>query len=236
MTLNNYLNKRILLVDDDTIIVTLIESVMKKAGYSDVIKAHSGHDAITKAKEDKPDLIVLDVMLPDLDGFEICKQIRENSMVPIIFCSAKSDESDKLISYALGGDEYITKPFNPKELLAKISAILKRQIYYENRRSSDSSYSFGAYTIDFEKQMLLLNDEEVVMTAKEYMLLEYLVINRNITLSKNILLNRVWNTDYLGSDNTVMVHIHNLRERIEADPSNPQFIRTVKGRGYIFVG
>lgn len=236
MTPNNYLNKKILLVDDDKSIVTLVETILHKEGYNNVLKAYTGQEAVIKAKDNNPDIIVLDVMLPDFDGYEICKQIREKSMVPIIFLSAKSEETDKLISYALGGDEYITKPFSPKELLAKISAMLKRQSYYENRNDSDKVYSFGCLSLDFEKKMLLKDGVEVVLTAKEYMLLEYLIINRNITQSKDKLLSHVWNMDYQGYENTVMVHVHNLREKIELDPSNPQFIRTVKGRGYIFVG
>ena len=236
MTPNGYLSKKILLVDDDESIISLIETVLNKEGYTRIFKAGSGKEAIIKVNEDEPDLIVLDVMLPDFDGYEICKQIRDKSMVPIIFLSAKSDESDKLISYAMGGDEYITKPFSPKVLLAKISAMLKRQSYYDDKSANDNRYVFGRFALDFEKKLLFKDGEEVFLTAKEYSLLEYLIINRNITLSKDKLLSSVWNMDYQGYDNTVMVHIHNLREKIEEDPSDPKFIRTVKGRGYIFVG
>lgn len=236
MTPNGYLNKKILLVDDDESISSLIETVLNKEGYSKVFKAFSGKEAIQSIDGIGPDLIVLDVMLPDFDGYEICRKIREKSMVPIIFLSARSDESDKLISYAMGGDEYITKPFSPKELLAKITAMLKRQSYYDDKGANDKRYSFGSFVLDFEKKLLFKDGKEVILTAKEYSLLEYLIINRNITLSKDKLLSSVWNMDYQGYDNTVMVHIHNLREKIEEDPSDPRFIRTVKGRGYIFAG
>ncbi|MCQ2472644.1 MAG: response regulator transcription factor [Saccharofermentans sp.] len=236
MVVNSYFNKNILLVDDDESILTLIETILRKEGYGNISKAHSGQEAISLAQKESSDLIILDIMLPDFDGFEICKQIRTDSMVPIVFLSAKSDESDKLISYALGGDAYITKPFSPKELIAKITAILKRQSYYENEYEKGSVYTFGDFTLDFSKRMLFKLDEEVILTTKEYLLLEYLIENRNITLSKDKLLSSVWNMDYQGYDNTVMVHIHNLREKIEEDSSNPQFIKTVKGRGYIFVG
>ena len=236
MTPNGYLNKKILLVDDDESIISLIETVLNKEGYSKVFKAFSGKEAIQSIDGIGPDLIVLDVMLPDFDGYEICRKIRERSMVPIIFLSARSDESDKLISYAMGGDEYITKPFSPKELLAKITAMLKRQSYYDDKGANDKRYSFGSFVLDFEKKLLFKDGKEVILTAKEYSLLEYLIINRNITLSKDKLLSSVWNMDYQGYDNTVMVHIHNLREKIEEDPSDPRFIRTVKGRGYIFAG
>ena len=236
MTPNGYLNKKILLVDDDESIISLIETVLNKEGYSKVFKAGSGKEALQSIDGIRPDLIVLDVMLPDFDGYEICRKIRERSMVPIIFLSARSDESDKLISYAMGGDEYITKPFSPKELLAKITAMLKRQSYYDDKGANDKRYSFGSFVLDFEKKLLFKDGKEVILTAKEYSLLEYLIINRNITLSKDKLLSSVWNMDYQGYDNTVMVHIHNLREKIEEDPSDPRFIRTVKGRGYMFVG
>ena len=236
MTPNGYLNKKILLVDDDESIISLIETVLNKEGYSKVFKAYSGKEALQSIDGIGPDLIVLDVMLPDFDGYEICRKIRERSMVPIIFLSARSDESDKLISYAMGGDEYITKPFSPKELLAKITAMLKRQSYYDDKGANDKRYSFGSFVLDFEKKLLFKDGKEVILTAKEYSLLEYLIINRNITLSKDKLLSSVWNMDYQGYDNTVMVHIHNLREKIEEDPSEPRYIRTVKGRGYIFAG
>lgn len=236
MTPNGYLSKKILLVDDDESIISLINTVLHKEGYSRIYTAGSGKEAIKMVNETEPDLIVLDVMLPDFDGYEICRQIRDKSMVPIIFLSAKSDESDKLISYAMGGDEYITKPFSPKMLLAKISAMLKRQSYYDDKGSNDNRYVFGSFALDFEKKLLFKDGEEVFLTAKEYALLEFLIINRNITLSKDKLLSSVWDMDYQGYDNTVMVHIHNLREKIEDDPSDPKFIRTVKGRGYIFVG
>ena len=236
MTPNGYLSKKILLVDDDESIISLIDTVLHKEGYSRIYTAGSGKEAIQMVNETEPDLIVLDVMLPDFDGYEICRQIRDKSMVPIIFLSAKSDESDKLISYAMGGDEYITKPFSPKMLLAKISAMLKRQSYYDDKGANDNRYVFGSFALDFEKKLLFKDGEEVSLTAKEYALLEFLIINRNITLSKDKLLSSVWDMDYQGYDNTVMVHIHNLREKIEDDPSDPKFIRTVKGRGYIFVG
>ena len=236
MTPNGYLNKKILLVDDDESISSLIETVLNKEGYSKVFKAFSGKEAIQSIDGIGPDLIVLDVMLPDFDGYEICRKIRERSMVPIIFLSARSDESDKLISYAMGGDEYITKPFSPKELLAKITAMLKRQSYYDDKGANDNRYSFGSFVLDFEKKLLFKDGKEVILTTKDYLLLEYMIITRNITLSKDKLLSSVWNMDYQGYDNTVMVHIHNLREKIEEDPSEPRYIRTVKGRGYIFAG
>lgn len=229
-------DKKILLVDDDEGILLMIETVLRKEGYTNIYKALCGQAAIKAVQSVLPDLIVLDVMLPDLDGYEVCKNIRLQSMVPILFLSAKSDEVDKLLSYAMGGDEYITKPFRTKELLAKIKAILVRQQYYESRLQEKKTYSFGNFVLDMDKMMLLCDGCNVPLTAKEYALLEYLIINRNVTISKEKILENVWNVDYDGYDNTVMVHIRHLREKIENNPSNPVYIKTVKGRGYVFEG
>ncbi len=234
LTGGNY-SKKILVVDDDESILLMIETVLKKEGYTNIQKASNAKSAVDMTKQAIPDLIILDVMLPDLDGYAVCKEIRTYSMVPIIFLSARSDESDKLISYALGGDEYMTKPFSPKELVAKISAMLTRQEYYEKHTEKSRKYEFGEYLLDTSRKLLLKNGRNIEITAKEYKLLEYFLENKNITLSKEKLLNNVWEMDYDGYENTVMVHIRHLREKIEEDPSNPVYLKTVKGRGYIFV-
>ncbi|MGN0485380.1 MAG: response regulator transcription factor [Lachnospiraceae bacterium] len=227
-------DKKILIVDDDESILLMIETVLRKEGYKNIYKASCGEDAIKSAYTVSPDLILLDVMLPDMDGYEVCKNIRLQSMTPILFISAKSDEVDKLLSYAMGGDEYITKPFSPKELIAKIKAVLVRQQYYENKMQEKKTYSFGRFVLDMNKMILLCDGHSVPLTAKEYALLEYLIQNKNITMSKEKILENVWNVDYDGYDNTVMVHIRHLREKIEDDPSNPVYLKTVKGRGYMF--
>lgn len=227
-------DKKILLVDDDQGILTMLETLLKKEGYHNLVTCSSGQEAIEALNHFSPDILVLDIMLPDMDGFQICTQIRKHSMVPILFLSAKSDESDKLISYAVGGDDFISKPFSPKELLAKIKNILLRQDYYAKQSGHESSFKFGNNIVDLNKKMLFQNDQELPLTAKEYLLLEYFIQNRNITLSKEQILENVWGTAFEGYDNTVMVHIRKLREKIERDPSNPYFLKTIKGRGYIF--
>ena len=192
---------------------------------------------MSKAQQFQPDLIVLDVMLPDCDGYKVCQRIRYASMVPIIFLSARSDEYDRLLSYAFGGDEYMTKPFSPRELLARMNSIFNRQQYYEDiLTSKPNQYSFNDFVIDMDKKMLLKDGAEVSLTAKEYKLLEYLITNRNLTLSKEQILENVWDSGYEGYDNSVMVHIRHLREKIEENPSDPVFLKTVRGRGYIFEG
>lgn len=229
-------DKRILIVDDDESILLLIETVLRKEGYTNLYLVSSGEKAIQSVKSVVPDLVLLDIMLPDMDGYDVCKNIRLYSMVPILFLSAKSDEIDKLLSYAMGGDAYITKPFSPKELLANIKAILVRQQFYESRMQQVTTYSFDPYVLDMDKKVLTCDGQNIPLTAKEYALLEYLITNRNITLSKEKILENVWDADYEGYENTVMVHMRHLREKIENDPSNPVYIKTIKGRGYVFEG
>lgn len=233
----NFYDKKILLVDDDESILLMLVTVLRKEGYKNIKTAVSGEEAVSKAQQFQPDLIVLDVMLPDCDGYKVCQRIRYASMVPIIFLSARSDEYDRLLSYAFGGDEYMTKPFSPRELLARMNSIFNRQQYYEDiLTSKPNQYSFNDFVIDMDKKMLLKDGAEVSLTAKEYKLLEYLITNRNLTLSKEQILENVWDSGYEGYDNSVMVHIRHLREKIEENPSDPVFLKTVRGRGYIFEG
>ncbi len=166
----------------------------------------------------------------------MCRQIRQISIVPILFLSAKTEEVDKLISLGVGGDGYISKPFSPKEVVATVSSMLRRSSYYApSVAKQDSSLTFGEYKIDFNLKELYKNDESIKLTAKEYHLLEYLVNNQEITVSREQILQEVWGVDFEGYDNTVMVHIRKLREKIEDEPSNPTRIITIKGRGYRFI-
>lgn len=228
-----WLNK-ILLVDDDTSILNMLEVILKKENFKNIYKASSGFEAIRISKDIEPDIIVLDIMLPDIDGYEVCRKIRDFSMVPILFLSAKGEETDKLISFAMGGDDYITKPFSPKELIARIYAILKRISYYEKIKNKKNNYIFGEYKLDFEKKELYKNSCLVDLTLKEYLLLCFIIQNAGITVSKEQIVESVWGEEYDGFDNTVMVHIRHLREKIEKEPSKPQYIKTIKGRGYRF--
>lgn len=233
--MNHIYSKKILLVDDDESIVHMVNVVLKKEGFTQVYKALNGADAMNMAQELLPDLIVLDIMLPDSDGYEVCRRIREFSMAPIIFLSAKTEETDKLVSFAVGGDEYLTKPFSPKELVARIRVALKRQAYYEDGSKQGKQYSFGiGFCLDLETRILKQHGETIALPPKEYALLEYLVINQDITISKEYLIQRVWGSDFGGVESTVAVHIRHLREKIEEDPANPRLIKTVKGRGYYF--
>ncbi|MCD8014826.1 MAG: response regulator transcription factor [Lachnospiraceae bacterium] len=177
-------DKRILIVDDDEGIRNMIRVILGKEQFGCLSVAETGTDAVRSCREWQPDLVILDIMLPDLDGYEVCRRIREFSMCPVLFLSAKSEETDRIISYTIGGDDYITEPFSPKELVAHINAILRRQSYYEDRSDTASAYSFGRFTLDFDRRELLRGQAAVPLTAREYLLLEYLVRNRNVTLSR----------------------------------------------------
>jgi len=230
-------NKKILLVDDELDILNLLETVLKKEGFNNIYKTTSGHEAIKMCEKIAPDLIVLDIMLPDIDGFEVCRRLREFCLVPIIFLSAKDDDVDKLLGLGIGGDDYITKPFSPKEVAFRIKAHFRRSEYFNLKSLSDSKriIRFGDVEIDEDKGEVRKKSELVPLTLKEYSLLLYLAYNPNKILSKNQILEKVWGSDFEGYDNTLMVHIRHLRQKLEDDPSNPKYIITVKGLGYKLV-
>ena len=226
-------SKKILLVDDEKDILDMVETVLKKEGFRNIIKATSGKSAIKEFEENRPDIIVLDIMLPDIDGNEVCRRIREISVVPIIFLSAKDEEIDKLLSFALGGDDYVTKPFSPKEVAYRIKAILKREQLYKEKESD--LIQIGNLRISESKGYVEKDGEEVQLTAMEFKLLVFLARNKGIILSKSQIIESVWGSDFEGFDNTLMVHIRHLREKIEDDATNPKFIQTIKRMGYKFV-
>ena len=229
----DYHTKKILLVDDEKALLTMLSIVLRKEHFTEVYTAVNGKEALRACQEYEPDMIVLDIMLPDMDGYEVCRQIRTLSMAPILFLSAKSEEVDKLLSFAVGGDDYLTKPFSTREVVARITASLKRASYYEQKKDS-TKITFGTYTLNLKKRELFCGERLVELTAKEYLILEYLMQNQGITISRKQLVDKVWGDAYEGYDNTVMVHIRHIREKIEQDPSNPVFLRTIKGRGYRF--
>ncbi|MBQ3544037.1 MAG: response regulator transcription factor [Lachnospiraceae bacterium] len=226
--------KKILIVDDDISILNMLEILLRKENFKEIYKTTKGQEAILLNEKMKFDIVLLDINLPDMDGYEVCRKIRNISMVPIVFLSGKEEETDKLISFAMGGDDYMTKPFKPKELIARVYAILKRMEYYESKNNYKEIYRFEDYSMNFEKKELYKKEKIVDLTLKEYMFLSYLIRNENITVSKEQIIKNVWGDEYDGCDNTIMVHIRHLREKIEENPSNPCFIKTVKGRGYRF--
>ncbi|NLZ54410.1 MAG: response regulator transcription factor [Thermoanaerobacteraceae bacterium] len=234
--MSNMKDKKILLVDDEVDILNLLETVLKKEGFNNIYKTTLGCEAIKVCKKIAPDLMVLDIMLSDIDGFEVCRRLREFSLVPIIFLSAKDDDVDKLLGLGMGGDDYITKPFSPKEVAFRIKAHFRRSEYFNlESKANKRVIRFGEIEIDEDKGEVRKKNEIVALTFKEYKLLLYLAQNPNKILSKTQILDKVWGSDFEGYENTLMVHIRHLRQKLEDDPANPKYIITVKGLGYKLV-
>ena len=227
----------ILIVEDEVDLAQLIKTSLHKEGFSHIVVAHTIKDGWTKFNEVKPSLAVLDVMLPDGEGYDLCKQIREISHIPILFLSAKSDEVDKILGLAIGGDDYITKPFSPKELAYRVKAQLRRSGVYahESEQETSRNKQVGIFTVNKDETEFYKNGESLHLTAKEVGLLACFLRNPNQILSKETLFQTVWDEGFYGADNTLMVHIRRLREKIEQEPSKPKHIVTVKGLGYRFI-
>ena len=238
MDLANFSNKKILLIDDEEDITDLIEDILIKEGFKNILKAHCGLGGIAICKGEKPDAVVLDIMLPDIDGIEVCKRIREFSYCPILFLSSRNSDIDKILGLSMGGDDYITKPFSPREIAFRIKAQLRRQQYAGIKDVSDSKneiIKLSEITIDSLHCQVYRQEVEVKLTAKEYQLLLYLAENSNKIVNKERLCEVVWGEDYIGYDNTISVHIRHLREKLEENPSKPKLIVTVIGLGYKLV-
>ncbi|WP_017812021.1 response regulator transcription factor [Paenibacillus shenyangensis] len=225
--------RRIVIIDDEPDITDLLTTVLQKEGFRHIYTAATGEAGISLCREQQPDIIILDIMLPDLDGFAVCQQLRQFSQVPIFFLSAKNEDIDKIIGLGIGGDDYITKPFSPKELAYRIKARFRRDLMLSGMiREQRPVYEYGNIRIDENKGEVTRNSEPVGLTAKEYKLLLLLASHPDQIFSKRQLYRNVWEEDDRGSDNVIMVHIRHLREKLEEDPSNPQRLLTVRGIGY----
>jgi two-component system, OmpR family, alkaline phosphatase synthesis response regulator PhoP len=222
---------KILIVDDEKNIVELIKFHLKKENYR-VIEAYKGKDALDLYRKEKPDLIILDVMLPDMGGFEVCKTIRKESRVPIIMLTAKGEEIDKILGFELGADDYITKPFSPRELLARIKAVLKRT---RTSNIDTNQIQVGPFKINVNKREIYKNDKLLELKPKEFDLLKLFITNPGRVFTRQYLLEQIWGYDYLGDTRTVDVHIRRLRQKIEDNDKNATYIKTVHGVGYKFV-
>lgn len=229
------MGKRILVVDDEKLIVKGIRFSLMQDGL-EVDCAYDGEEALEMAKANAYDLILLDVMLPKMDGFEVCQQIRDFSDVPIIMLTAKGDDMDKILGLDNGADDYITKPFNILEVKARIKAIMRRGRTQKEQEVPSHILKKGDMTIDRESRRVFIEGTEVNVTAKEFDLLELLALNADKVYSREQLLNLVWGYDYPGDARTVDVHIRRLREKIEKLPSNPKYVFTKWGVGYYFKG
>ncbi|TCO79289.1 response regulator transcription factor [Marinisporobacter balticus] len=224
--------KKILVVDDEQHIIELIQFNLENNGF-DVITSENGEDAIKIAEEEIPDVILLDLMLPGIDGLEACKKIRnieKISKIPIIMLTAKGEEMDKVLGLELGADDYLTKPFSVRELIARIKAILRRS--EEIPKEVIKTIKVNDITIDIEKHEVIKDDEKIELTLKEFELLKILAQNRGKVLSRNLLLDEVWGYDYFGETRTVDVHIRHLRKKIEDNDKYPIYIETIRGIGY----
>ena len=225
--------KKVLVVDDEKLIVKGIRfSLMQD--YMEVDCAYDGEEALNLAKSNAYDMILLDVMLPKMDGFEVCQAIREFSEVPIIMLTAKGDDMDKILGLEYGADDYITKPFNILEVKARIKAIMRRTSPAKVVKEQTSVIEKGDIKLDCDSRRLFINDEEINLTAREFELLEILVKNENKVYSRESLLNLVWGKDYPGDVRTVDVHVRRLREKIETNPSEPKYVHTKWGVGYYY--
>jgi DNA-binding response OmpR family regulator len=240
--------RKILVVDDEPVLVETIAYNLEQAGYQ-VITAADGASALQAARREVPDLIILDIMLPEMDGLEVCRQLRRESSTattPIMMLTAKSDEIDKVVGLEVGADDYVTKPFGRRELLARVRALLRRSDYVplEAEKSAQETDNevpranrelvAGPLRIDLAGRRVNCRGNEMELQPKQFELLTYLVRNRGTVLTRDQLLHNVWGYDYAGDTRTVDVHVRWLREKLEEDPANPRLIQTVRGVGYCF--
>ena len=236
--------EKILVVDDEISLQETVAYNLKKQGY-DVQTTGDGTEALDLAREIKPDLIILDVMLPGLDGFEICRILRKEMTTPVLMLTARDDEIDRVVGLEVGADDYMAKPFSMRELIARVKAMLRRvRLIREEVNTSEGGegkpkqeiMEFDNLKIDMTRREITVDDEVVAFKPKEYELLTFLAQHQGQVLSREFILERVWGWDFIGDSRTVDVHVRWLREKIEADPANPRRIITVRGAGYRFEG
>ncbi len=240
---------KVLVVEDEPVLLGTLKYNLARQGY-EVLTANDGRVAVDLARREHPDIIVLDIMLPGLDGLEVCRLLRQEMNVPILMLTARAEEMDKIIGLEIGADDYMTKPFSMRELLVRVKALLRRvrlirdertttgpEIPAESLTFDDPSAGSGpALVLDLARREVLLGGQVLTLAPKEYELLVFLARNRGAALSRDLILEKVWGWDYTGDTRTVDVHVRWLREKIEADPAHPVRIVTVRGAGYRFEG
>ncbi len=225
---------KILIVEDDRNLLDTLKYNLRKEGYS-VVTAVDGAEALDVARREKPDLIVLDVMLPKLSGFEVCRILRKEMTVPILMLTAKDEEVDKIVGLEIGADDYMTKPFSMRELLARLSAMLRRADMAVPPAEAES-LKVGELEIDVARHQAFLRGQPLELSPKEFELLLFLARNKGFVFNREQLLDKVWGYDYAGETRTVDVHIRWLRQKIETDPAKPRYLLTVRGAGYKLEG
>jgi len=225
--------RKILAVDDDPKVLKIVEHSLTREGF-EVIPVSSGKEALAKVKEIYPDLVLLDLMMPEMDGFDTLQRLKEFSDVPVIILSARNDEVDKVAGFRMGVDDYQVKPFSPVELALRVKAVLRRADNSESGRPDKKVLQFDQLVIDHSRRLVQNWGRDIEVTPKEFHLLWLLASHPNQVFTKAHLLDRIWETTYQGDDNTVNVHIRRLREKIEDVPSKPRYVKTVWGTGYKF--
>ena len=223
---------KILIVEDEESVLDPLELLLSKEGFS-IETARDGRSALEKFEKVSPDLVLLDLMIPQISGTEVCRQIRAKSQVPIIMLTAKETEVDKVVGLELGADDYIVKPYSKAELVARIKAVLRRQ-KIESGAGELGLISAGPVTIDIDRHLVTINGSTISLPLKEFELLEFLARNKGRVLTRTQLIDRVWGSDYFGDTKTLDVHVKRLRAKIERDPANPIYIQTIRGLGYKF--
>ncbi len=222
----------ILVIEDEETFREVLEFMLSKEGFN-VVLAADGAEGIRKFNEARPDLVLLDLMLPEVSGMDVCKEIRSKSTTPIIMLTAKDSELDKVLGLELGADDYVTKPFSTRELLARIRAVLRRGVA-ELEDDDQLLVSIGNVRMNLERHEVSVNGQSISLPLKEFELLEFLMRNAGRVLTRGQLMDRVWGSDYVGDGKTLDVHVKRLRSKIETDPANPQLLTTVRGLGYRF--
>jgi len=229
-------NDKILIVEDDRNLLDTLKYNLRKEGY-DVVTAADGAEALDVARREKPGLIILDIMLPKVSGFEVCRILRKDMIVPILMLTAKADETDKIVGLEIGADDYMTKPFSLRELLARVRAMLRRTKMVEAQpETGEVRLRVGDIEVDIARHQALKGTATLELTPKEFDLLAFLVRNRGFVFSRDQLLEKVWGYDFAGDTRTVDVHIRWLREKIEDNPNEPKLLVTVRGVGYKLEG
>jgi len=225
---------KILIVEDDRNLLDAIKYNLRREGY-EVVMATDGSEALEVARREKPDLIILDIMLPKINGFDVCRILRKEMTVPILMLTAKAEETDKIVGLEIGADDYVTKPFSLRELLARIRAMLRRAKMVETQPQG-ALLKVGDIEVDIARHRITVSGKIVELTPKEFDLLAFLARNRGLVFSREQLLEKVWGYDYAGDTRTVDVHIRWLRQKIEPDPGRPKYLITVRGAGYKLEG